>query len=77
MESLLRLDDSFDVALLDRVVATFFQGHGPDVNSHPLSNVQHMTAQKVITQLQEHPDAWQKVDYILENSKSSNTKVLS
>jgi hypothetical protein len=31
METLLRLDDSFDVVLLDRVVTAFFQGHGPDV----------------------------------------------
>lgn len=31
MESLLRLDESFDVALLDRIVAAFYQGHGPDV----------------------------------------------
>ncbi len=65
MESLLRLDESFDVNLLDRVVATFYAGHGPE----------HATAQKVITQLQEHPDAWQRVDYILENSVNHQTKV--
>lgn len=33
MESLLRLDDSFDVALLDRVVTAFYQGYGPNVRS--------------------------------------------
>ena len=31
MESLLRLDDNLDVALLDKVVATFYTGHGPEV----------------------------------------------
>ena len=31
-EALLRLDDQFDVGLLDRVVAAFYQGHGPDVS---------------------------------------------
>lgn len=67
MESLLRLDDSFDVVLLDRVVAAFYAGHGPD----------HAQAQRVITQLQEHPDAWQKADYILENSTNVQSKYIA
>lgn len=38
MESLLRLDDSFDIGLLDRVVTLFYQGHGPEVITVPLSS---------------------------------------
>lgn len=32
VEALVRLDENFDVPLLDRVVAAFYQGHGPDVS---------------------------------------------
>jgi len=34
-------------------------------------------AQRIITQLQDHPDAWQKVDFIMEKSGSINTKFIA
>lgn len=67
MEALLRLDEGLDVALLDRVVAAFYAGHGPE----------HERAKAVVTALQEHPDAWQRVDRILECSSSVQTKFIA
>lgn len=31
-------------------------------------------AQQVLTQFQQHPDAWTRVSHILQNSKTNNTK---
>lgn len=38
------------------------------------NQVERELAQKVLTQFQEHPDAWSRVDTILEYSQNSNTK---
>lgn len=35
---------------------------------------QRIAAQKVLTEFQDHPDAWSRVDSILEYSKNVNTK---
>lgn len=35
---------------------------------------QHQMAQEVLTRLKEHPDAWTRVDTILEYAKNVNTK---
>ncbi|KAF9962945.1 Karyopherin transporter [Mortierella alpina] len=67
MEAILDFNRELDVDLLDRVVQAFFGGTGPD----------HALAQQILTQFQEHPDAWRRVDTILENSKVSNTKFLA
>ncbi|KAG0208091.1 Karyopherin transporter [Mortierella sp. GBA30] len=67
MEAVLDFNRELDVDLLDRVVLAFFGGTGPD----------HALAQQVLTQFQEHPEAWRRVDTILENSKVSNTKFLA
>jgi len=32
-------------------------------------------AQKILTQFQEHPDAWMKADAIIDTTTSSNTRV--
>ena len=37
-------------------------------------NVQQRMAQEVLTTLKEHPDAWTRVDTILEYSQSQQTK---
>ena len=37
---------------------------------------QQKTAQEVLVKLQNHPDAWQRVDLILEFSSNQETKVL-
>ncbi|KAG0367898.1 CRM1 C terminal-domain-containing protein [Gamsiella multidivaricata] len=67
MEAILDFNRDLDIDLLDRVVQTFFSGTGPD----------HKLAQQVLTQFQEHPDAWRRVDAILDNSKVSQTKFLA
>lgn len=36
---------------------------------------QQQTAQRVLTQFQENPDAWQRVPAVLETSGNLNTKV--
>lgn len=39
------------------------------------SFLQQRMAQEVLTHLKEHPDAWTRVDTILEFSQNMNTKV--
>lgn len=51
--------------------------HGTSVlnlKHHPFILQQRM-AQEVLTHLKEHPDAWTRVDTILEFSQNMNTKV--
>ncbi|KAG0245961.1 CRM1 C terminal-domain-containing protein [Mortierella sp. GBAus27b] len=67
MEAILDFNRDFDVDLLDRVVQTFYSGSGPD----------HKLAQQILTQFQDHPDAWRRVDSILDRSKFSQTKFLA
>eukprot|EP00899_Mesostigma_viride_P028462 jgi/Mesvir1/8800/Mv02704-RA.1 len=64
-EKLLDFSLPFDVPLLDATVTSFY-GAG--------SNEQRIAAESVLRQLQEHPDAWTKVDGIIEKSTSVNTK---
>ena len=68
MESLLDFNNqNFDVALLDQVTEFFFDG------SHAL----HSQAHDCINNLQNHPQAWTRVDGILERSSKSETKFLA
>ncbi|KAF9188580.1 Karyopherin transporter [Haplosporangium sp. Z 767] len=67
METILDFNRDLDINLLDQVVAAFYNSQGPD----------HKLAQQVLTQFQEHPDAWRRVDAILDNSKMSYTKFLA
>ncbi|KAG4303446.1 hypothetical protein PCK1_000410 [Pneumocystis canis] len=64
MEDILNFDQEFNVALLDHIVHTFYQGSG----------LEQQQAQRVLTQFQEHPDAWMRVDTILEKSSVPQTK---
>ncbi|KAI1319900.1 Karyopherin transporter [Mortierella claussenii] len=64
MEVVLDFNRDLDVELLDGVVKTFYNSTGPD----------HRLAGQLMAQFQEHPDAWRRVDTILDNSKDSNTK---
>ncbi|KAG6841670.1 Exportin-1 [Blastosporella zonata] len=65
MEGILDFTKDFDVALLDKVVMTFYTGVGQD----------RQLAQQVLTQLEEHPDAWTRVPDILERSDFPQSKV--
>lgn len=66
MDSILDFTKDLDIQLLDKVVETFYAGSGPDQK----------VAQDVITKFQEHPDAWQKADQILQFSSNSQTKYI-
>ncbi|XP_032830122.1 exportin-1-like isoform X2 [Petromyzon marinus] len=61
---LLDFSQRLDINLLDSVVSWLYQGEGP----------QQRMAQEVLTHLKEHPDAWTRVDTILEFSQNMNTK---
>ncbi|ORY04236.1 hypothetical protein K493DRAFT_345751 [Basidiobolus meristosporus CBS 931.73] len=67
MDGILDFSRELNIQLLDQVVETFFLGKGEE---------QRM-AQQVLTQFQEHPDAWTRVDGILENSKAAHTKFIA
>ena len=53
--------------LLDNIVAAMYTGAGPDQK----------LAQQTLAQFQEHPDAWQRVPVILQQSSSSQTKYIA
>jgi len=64
VNQLLDFNQKLDIGLLDRVVGTLYSGSGE----------QQKMAQEVLTTLKEHPDAWTKVDTILEFSNNQQTK---
>ncbi|KAJ3088258.1 Karyopherin transporter [Quaeritorhiza haematococci] len=66
MEAILDFNTDLDVALLDRVVSTFYSG-GPEAKA----------ADTILNQFQQHPDAWKRVDVILERSQSLQTKYIA
>ena len=62
--TLLEFKERLDINLLDQVVCCVFQGGG-----------QHQQlAQQLLTQLKDHPEAWTRVDAILEYSSNEQTK---
>lgn len=61
---LLNFSERLDINLLDKVVGYMYTGQ---------KNEQ-MEAQTVLTTLKEHPDAWTRVDAILEYSQNPQTK---
>ncbi|EKM83052.1 hypothetical protein AGABI1DRAFT_111574 [Agaricus bisporus var. burnettii JB137-S8] len=66
MESLLDFSGEFDVALLDKVVMTFYSSSGSE----------QQMAQQVLTQFQEHTDSWTRVPDILEKSSYHQSKYI-
>ncbi|XP_042636497.1 exportin-1 [Orycteropus afer afer] len=63
---LLDFSQKLDINLLDSVVNCLYHGEG----------AQQRMAQEVLTHLKEHPDAWTRVDTILEFSQNMNTKMI-
>ncbi|XP_036118234.1 exportin-1 isoform X7 [Molossus molossus] len=63
---LLDFSQKLDINLLDNVVNCLYHGEG----------AQQRMAQEVLTHLKEHPDAWTRVDTILEFSQNMNTKMI-
>ncbi|CAE6421161.1 unnamed protein product [Rhizoctonia solani] len=66
MEGILDFSRDLDIPLFDRVVNAFFLGSGQEQKQ----------AQVVLTQFQEHPDAWQRVPAVLETSGSMQSKYI-
>ncbi|XP_011311556.1 exportin-1 [Fopius arisanus] len=61
---LLDFNQKLDITLLDSIVGCMYTGMGE----------QQRVAQEVLTTLKEHPDAWTRVDTILEYSQNQQTK---
>lgn len=61
---LLDFSQKLDIQLLDNVIGFMYSGAGQ----------QQRMAQEVLTTLKEHPDAWTRVDTILEYSQNQQTK---
>ncbi|KAF8136394.1 CRM1 C terminal-domain-containing protein [Boletus edulis] len=66
MEGLLDFSKEFDVSLLDKVAMAFYTGRGQE----------QQMAQQVLTQLEEHPDAWTRVPEIMERSSFQQSKYI-
>ncbi|GFS30951.1 exportin-1 [Trichonephila inaurata madagascariensis] len=63
-QRLLDFSQKLDITLLDNVVNCMYAGVG----------VEQKIAQEILTALKEHPDAWTRVDTILEFSENQQTK---
>ncbi|KAI9276545.1 nuclear export factor CRM1 [Sporodiniella umbellata] len=66
-DSILDFSKELDVTLLDQVVLTFFGGVGQEQQA----------AQQILTQFQDHEEAWTKVDGILQKSNVPQTKFIA
>ncbi|KZT28554.1 hypothetical protein NEOLEDRAFT_1129372 [Neolentinus lepideus HHB14362 ss-1] len=66
MDVLLDFGREFDVGTMDKVVMAFYSGQGQE----------QQMAQQILTQFQEHPDAWTRVPDILERSSFPQTKYI-
>ncbi|CCD24556.1 exportin CRM1 NDAI_0D02420 [Naumovozyma dairenensis CBS 421] len=66
MDAILDFSKELDINALDQVVDTFYKGSG----------VQQKQAQEVLTKFQEHPDAWQRADQILQFSNNPQAKFI-
>ncbi|CCF56713.1 hypothetical protein KAFR_0B04170 [Kazachstania africana CBS 2517] len=66
MDSILDFSKELDINVLDQVVDTFYNASGP----------QQKQAQDALTKFQEHPDAWQRADQILQFSKNPHAKFI-
>jgi len=83
-QSLLNFDGqtTFDVNVLDAVINTMYRGQGDAVCYLSIDllffyfyfYLKQRQASEVLNVLRDHPDAWTKVDSILEFSKCQETK---
>lgn len=62
--SLLDFNKKLDINLLDAVIDCMYSSQG----------LEQQLAQEILTQFKDHPDAWTRVDAILEYSKNQETK---
>ncbi|CDZ97086.1 nuclear export receptor crm1 [Phaffia rhodozyma] len=66
MDAILDFSTELDIGLLDRVVNAFYTG----------PPAEQQMAQQVLTQFQEHPDAWQRVPNVLQQASNLQTKYI-
>jgi exportin-1 len=66
MDRILDLSSDLDANLFDSVCAAFYRSSG----------AQQQAAKQVLEQFQEHPDAWKRVDGILEHCQHTESKVI-
>lgn len=66
-QGILDFSQDLDIGLLDRVVAAMYTGTGQDQKM----------AQQVLAQFQEHPEAWQRVPAVLQQSSNAQTKYIA
>jgi len=64
-DRILNFNQPLDIQFLDSTVHTFYASKNADERA---------AAEKVLKEVQEHPDAWMRVDAILESSQVENTK---
>lgn len=84
-QGLLDFSKEFDVSLLDKVAMAFYTGSGQEVClslclppfSFVSTSSQQQMAQQILTQLEEHPDAWTRVPEIMERSSFQQSKVFA
>lgn len=83
-QGLLDFSKEFDVSLLDKVAMAFYTSRGQEVCRslyipllYHLTSSQQQMAQQVLTQLEEHPDAWTRVPEIMERSSFQQSKVFT
>ncbi|KAN0029408.1 hypothetical protein ACTA71_007535 [Dictyostelium dimigraforme] len=69
MEGILNFNEPLDIKLLDQIVSVLYN---PQSNKNDIK-----AAQIVLGKFQEHPDAWSKVDTILETSTLPQTKFIA
>jgi len=68
MDAILNFTQPLDVKVLDAVVNAMFISQNAQERD---------MAQKILTQFQDHPESWTRVDAILEQASLSNTKFLA
>ena len=61
---LLDFSQKLDISLLENIVGCLYNSQGEQLR----------LAQEILTTLKEHPDAWTRVDTILEFSENQQTK---
>ncbi|KAI8854398.1 CRM1 C terminal-domain-containing protein [Chytridium lagenaria] len=67
MEAILDFSQDLDIGLFDRVTHAFYNSKGQE----------QAMASNVLNQFQEHPEAWKRVDAILERSQSVTSKFIA
>lgn len=74
--SVLDFSKPLDVTIFDQLVSTFYNSSGPKVSSlkHFLKQIE---AGDVLKQYQQHQNAWETVDKIIEQSKNINSKYIA